>query len=110
MKTPGTQMQWIENNKATLNALSVISAVAAAVALVVFRSREAVNFEPWQLGLAVLPWVLFTIFFLPLVHRSWFKRPQPFAILAISKVFFWLVAAGVLAVFVLIYRILVFVE
>lgn len=101
-------MQWIENNKVILNVVSAISALAAAGVLVVFRSDEAVNLEHWQLGLAILPWMLFTIFFLPLVYLSWFRRPQSSSIRLVAKAFFWLVAVGTLAIFVLIYGIFVF--
>jgi hypothetical protein len=101
-------MHWIENNKVILNVATAISALAAVGVLVVFRSVEAVNLERWHLGLAILPWMLFTIFFLPLVYLSWFRRPQSPGIRIVAKAFFWLVAVGTLAIFVLIYGMFVF--
>lgn len=101
-------MQWIENNKVTLSVVSAISALAAVGVLVVFQSLEAATIERWHLGLAILPWMLFTIVFLPLVYLSWFTRRQSPGIRAVAKAFFWLVAVGTLAMFVLIYGMFVF--
>jgi hypothetical protein len=101
-------MHWIENNKSILNLLSAISAFAIVVALVTFRANETVNLERWQLGVALLPWLLFVVFSLPLVYLSSFKRKQSTAIRVATKIFFWLVVVGILTILVLIYGIFVF--
>jgi hypothetical protein len=101
-------MQWIENNKITLNVVSAIFAVTAVGAPVAFRSDEAADLERWQLGLVILPWMLFTISFLPLVYLSWFRRLQTSGVRVVAKAFFWMVAVGALAIFVMIYGIFVF--
>ncbi len=102
-------MQWIARNK---NKLYLVSGVALAVALVellIVRSRGgAFLIKPWRFGLFILPWVVGALALLPLWYLSWFGQPRRGAVVLVEKVFFWLVATGMLVGFVLLYGIFVF--
>jgi len=101
-------MEWIRKNKLRLSVLSAIAAAAALGVLIVARGETSIALEPWPLGLAILPWAIFIVAFMPLVYLSWFGRARTKIFTIVGQLFFWLLASGMLVIFVMIYGKLVF--
>lgn len=101
-------MEWIRKNKLRLSVLSAIAAAAALGVLISARAEKSIALEPWQLGVAILPWAIFTVAFLPLVYLSWFGRARAKIFTIFGQLFFWLLASGMLVIFGTIYGKLVF--
>ena len=96
-------MEWIRKNKLKLSVLSAIAAATALGVMIAARAGKIVALEPWQLGLAILPWAIFTMAFMPLVYLSWFGRVRAKIFTNLGQVFFWLLAFCMLVIFGTIY-------
>lgn len=102
-------MDWIIKHKKLLISGMFFSA-AIAVALMLY-SREAGTIEyieKWQLGLLVLPWVVFISCFFPLMYLSWFGKNGLGLAINVFKAFYWLLVSGFVVVFFGIYWLFVF--
>jgi len=89
-------MIWIERHLRLFLITSITSAAVAAI--IVFYNAvlhpETSTIERYQLGLLVLPWVVFFGSSTPLVYYSWFRKPPSSpgaAVLQLAmRLFFWL--------------------
>jgi len=71
-------MQWLKNNKRRLMVIAVTSSVAEIACLYYLVNLEYMqHVETWQISLYLIPWVIFTLSFLPLIYLFWFKSAKP---------------------------------
>jgi hypothetical protein len=102
-------MQWIQKNKTKIIIVCGLTAIMAAVELFLFRLRDGEQtIKPWQLGFIILPWLVFSFSFMPLVYLSWFQRSHLVPFTIILKVFFWILIVAISSIWVFIYGNFVF--
>lgn len=94
-------MEWIRKNKKYLNAIAAISAIS--IFYIIYHFKESNSIEKWQLGMLVIPWVIFGLCFFPLCYLSWFGNNKKGVGITIMKLFYWLSLPLYFAPFVVIY-------
>jgi hypothetical protein len=108
-------MSWIHRHLRLFRAFASTSAVVALgllLALNVFVAHRAFTVQRYQLGLFVLPWLVFFATLLPLIHHGWLARTRARSTNAVLRmlllVVYWWFAAGSVLIFVAIYGHFVF--
>lgn len=102
-------MDFIIKYKKTLTTIAFISAATAFAFILYLRDKGTIeNVANWQIGLFVLPWIIFTLSFLPLTYLSWFGTNKFGAATFLFKIFYWALVVGFIVIFAGIYRTFVF--
>ena len=101
-------MDSIIKYKKPLVATAFLSAITAIVFILYLRNKGTIEVEKWQLGLFVLPWVVFAASFLPLIYLSWFRSNKFGSATFILKMFYWALVLGAIVIFGGIYGFFVF--
>ncbi len=101
-------MVWIRKNKRLLNLSIIILVCISLVTLYIFRNIEETTIESWQLGLIMLPWLMTTIFLLPLIYLSWFGSDKKNIFTIFKKLFYWTYGIGFIIIWIMLYGTFVF--
>ena len=91
-------MNWIIKFRRPLIIVCALSGISALLLGLVVDDylEDKKSIQNWEAGLLFSPYIVFAFSFLPLLYVAWFRDIEQSKLLWLRRLFFWLLAAGLL--------------